>query len=76
MQVIVTVSVEALAFIVIGRSCLEGCLFDSHCRPGSFLRFNYRPVMYRASSLMASSVILGPSIWVKFPLEPLNLIVQ
>ena len=41
----VTVSVEALVSIVIGRSCLEGCGFDSHYRPGSFLRFNSRPIM-------------------------------
>ena len=39
------VSVEALVFIVIGRSCSEGCGFDSHCRPSSFLRFNSRPIM-------------------------------
>ena len=42
------VSVEALVFIVIGGSCSEGCEFDSHCRPGSFLRFNSRPIMYGA----------------------------
>ena len=42
------VSVEALVFIVIGRSCSEGCGFDSHCRPGSFPRFNSRPIMYGA----------------------------
>ena len=71
----VTVSVEAPTFIAIGRSCLDGCGFDSHCRPGSFLRFNSRPVMYGADGSLASSVVLGPSIWVQFPLEPLNLIV-
>ena len=32
----VAVSVEALVFIVIGRSCSEGCRFDSYYRPGSF----------------------------------------
>ena len=37
--------VEALVLIVIGRSCSESCWFDSHNRPGSFLRFNYRPIM-------------------------------
>ena len=41
----VAVSVEALVFIVIGRSCSEGCGFDSHYRSGSFLRFNYRSIM-------------------------------
>ena len=41
----VAVLVEALVFIVIGRSCSEGCWFDSHSRPGSFLRFNSRPIM-------------------------------
>ena len=40
-----TISVEALVFIVIGRSCSEGYGFDSHCRAGSFLRFNSRPIM-------------------------------
>ena len=44
----VAVSVEALVSIVIGRSCPEGCEFESHCRPGSFLRFNSRPIMYDA----------------------------
>ena len=39
------VSVEALVFIVIGRSCSEGCVFDSHCRPSGFLRINSRPIM-------------------------------
>ena len=43
---VVAISVEALVFIVIGRSCSEGCGFDSHYRSGSFLRFNYRPIMY------------------------------
>ena len=43
---VVAVSVEALVFIVIGRSRSEGCGFDSHCRPDSFLRFNSRPIMY------------------------------
>ena len=32
----------------IGRSCSECCGFDSHCPPGSFLRFNSRPIMYGA----------------------------
>ena len=35
-------SVEAFVFIVIGRKV---CGHDSHCRPGSFLRFNSRPIM-------------------------------
>ena len=30
-----------VAFIVISRSCLEGCGFDSHCRLGSILRFKF-----------------------------------
>ena len=41
-------TVEALVFIVIGRICSKGCGIDSHCRPGSFLRFNSRPIMYVA----------------------------
>ena len=45
---VVAVLVEALVFIVIGRSCSEGCGFDSHCWSGSFLRFNSRPIMYGA----------------------------
>ena len=39
------VSVEELVFIVTGRSCSEGCGFDSHYRLGSFLRFKSRPMM-------------------------------
>ena len=39
------VSVEALVFIVIGRSCSGGCGFDSHYQPGSFFRFNCRLIM-------------------------------
>ena len=46
--------------IIIGRSCLEGCGFDSHCRPGSFLRFNSRPIMYGAVGSLASCGGLGP----------------
>ena len=42
------VSVEALVVIVIGSNCSEGCGFDSHCLPGSLLRFNYWPIMYGA----------------------------
>ena len=68
----VDLSVEAPAFIVIDRSCLEDCGFDSHCRSGSFLRFNSRPVMYGAVVSLASSGVLGPST----SLEPLDLIVQ
>ena len=50
------VSVQALVFIVIGRSCSEGCGgFDSHCRPSSFLRFNSRPIMYGAVGSLALS---------------------
>ena len=60
-QVTVAISVEAPAFIVIGRSCLEGCGFNSHCRPGSFLRLNSRSVMYNAVGSLASSWILGLS---------------
>ena len=61
--------------IVIGSSCLEGCGFDCHCRPDSFLRFNSPPVMYGTVGSLASYGVLGPSIWVQFPLEPLDLIV-
>ena len=74
-QVTVAVLVEAPAFVVIGHSCLEGCGFDSHCRPGSFLRLKSRPVMYGAVGSLASSRILGLSSWVEFPLEPLDSIV-
>ena len=74
-EVTAAVSVDTPAFIAIGRSCLEGCGFDSHCRSGSFLRFNYRPVIHGAVGSLASSGILGPSTWVHFPLEPLDLIV-
>ena len=64
-QVVVAVSVEALAFIV---SCSDGCGFDSHCRPGSFLRFNSRPIMYGAvgSLILSWSWSLKPgfiSFW-------------
>ena len=69
------VSVDAPAFIAIGRSCLEGCGFDSHCRPGSFQRTNSRPVIHGAIGSLASSGILGPLTWVQFQLEPLDLIV-
>ena len=62
LQAVVAVSVEALVFIVIGRSCSEGCGFDSHCRPGSFLRFNYRPIMYGA----VGSLVLSWS-WTRQP---------
>ena len=44
---VAAVSVEALV-IVIGCSCSEACGFDSHYRPGSFVRFNSRPIMYGA----------------------------
>ena len=47
----------------------------SHCRPGSFLRFNSRPIMYGAVGSLVLSGVLGSSTWVKFPLEPLDLIV-
>ena len=56
------VSVEALVFIVIGRSCSEGCEFDSHYRPGSFLRFNSRRIMYGA----VGSLVLSWS-WTRHP---------
>ena len=69
------VSLEALVFIVIGRSYSEGCGFDSHCRPGVFFIFTSWPIMYGAVGAVVSSGVLGPSTWVKFPLEPLNLIV-
>ena len=52
-RLVVAVSVEVLVFIVIGRSCSEGCRFDSHWRPGSFLRFNSRPIMYDAVGSLA-----------------------
>ena len=44
-QAVMADSVEALVFIVIGCSCSEGCGYDSHCRLGSFLRFNSRSIM-------------------------------
>ena len=34
----VTISVDALVFIIIGRSCSKVCQFHSHYRPGSFHR--------------------------------------
>ena len=74
LQVTVAVSVEKQAVIAIGRSYLEGCGFDFHCRPGNFLRFNSGPVMYVVVGSLAPSGILGPSTWVQFPLEPFNLI--
>ena len=40
------VLVEVLVFIVIGRSCSEGCGFVSYYRLGSFLRFS-RPINCR-----------------------------
>ena len=61
------VSVEALVFIVIGRSCSEGCGFGSHCRPDSFLRFYSRPIMYGVVGSLILSEVLGPSSWVKIP---------
>ena len=63
---IVAVSVEALVFIVIGRSCSEGCGFDSHCRSASFLRFNSRPIMYGA----VGSLVLSWSWTVNLGLFP------
>ena len=74
-KAVVTISVEGLVVIVVCRRCSEVCGFDSHCRSGSFLRFNSRPVMYGAVDSLVSSGVLGPSTWVKFPLEPLDLIV-
>ena len=56
------VSVEALVFIVIGRESSEGCGFDSHFQPGSFLKFNYRPIVYG----MVGSLILSWS-WTRQP---------
>ena len=74
---IVTVAalVEAPTFIAIGRSSLEGCGFDSNCRPGSFLRFYSRPVMYSAVGSLASSGVLVPSTWGSIPARALDLIV-
>ena len=70
------VSVEPLVFIVIGRSCSEGCGFDSHCRPGSFLRFNSRPIMYGAvGSMIYIELVLDTTTWVHFLLMPLDSIV-
>ena len=68
----VAMSVEALVFIVIGRSCSEGCGFDFHCRTG---RFHSRPIMYNAVCSFASSGVLHPSISDQFPLVPLDSIV-
>ena len=50
----------ALVFIVIGRRCSEGCGFDSHCRPGSFLRFNSRHIMYSAVGSLVLSCSWTP----------------
>ena len=48
---------------------------NSHCRPGSFLRFNSWPIMYDMVGSLVSSGVLGPSTWVNFPLEPFDFIV-
>ena len=56
------VSVEALVVIIIDRSCSECCGYDFHCRPGSFLRFNSRPIMYRT----VGSLVLSWS-WTRQP---------
>ena len=57
----VAISVEAQVFMVIGCSCSKSCGFDSHCLPGSFQRFNFRPIMYVAvGSLVSSGVFLQP----------------
>ena len=56
------VSVDALVFIFIGRSCSEGYGFDFYCRPGSFLRFNSWPIMYGA----VGSLVLSCS-WTRQP---------
>ena len=71
----VAVSVEGLTFIIIGHSWLEGCGFDSHYRPGSFLRFNSLAIMYSTVGSLASSGSIGPLTWVKLLLEPLDLMV-
>ena len=74
---VVAVSVEALVFIVIGRSCSEGCGFVSHCRPGSFLRFiNYRPTInVRCGWFTGIELVLDPTTWVHFLPVPLDSIV-
>ena len=69
------VSVEALLFIVIGRSCSKGCGLDFHCRPGSFLRFNSRPIMYDVVGSLVFELVLDPTTWVYFLLVPLDSIV-
>ena len=52
---VVAISVEAPVFIVIGHSCSGGCGFDSHCRPDSFLRFNFWRIMHgKVGSLVFS----------------------
>ena len=65
--------VEPTAFTVIGRSCLEGYWFDSHCPPGIFLRFNYRPIMFGTVGSLVSSGVFGPSTWVQFSFETLDI---
>ena len=60
------VSVEALVFIVIGRSGSEGCGFDSHHRSGSFLRFHSWPVMVRRGGFICIELVLNPTNWVHF----------
>ena len=60
------VSAEALVFIVIGRSCSEACEFDSHYWPGSFLRFNFRPIVsssYCASEIRGVQLLLVLKLW-------------
>ena len=74
-KAVVAVSVETLVFIVIGRSCSEGCGFDSHCRPGSFLRFNFRPIMYGAVGSLGIESVFDTTTSVHFLLVPLDSIV-
>ena len=62
LEAVMAVSVEALVFIVIGCSCLEDCVFDSHYRPGSFLRVNSRSIIYGA----VGSLVLNWS-WARQP---------
>ena len=69
------VSVEVLVFIVIGRSCSEGCGFDSHCRPGSFLRLIFSAYNVRRGLFTGIELVVDPTTWVHFLRVPLDSIV-
>ena len=66
---VMAISVEALDFIVIGRSCSEGFRFDSHYRVESFLRFNSQPIIYGAVGSFVLSWSLNRQPVLPVPLD-------